>query len=283
MPLFNPQTFNLLAALYLIGAGWTLLQLRQQWRSLTDGRLTSADRALIVQAVFFLATPPAVLLHEFGHMLAVWAVGGRVLGLTFNFYWGAVAWQGQVNAYQVLFVALAGNLVTFLLGLSFIPIVGFRPRWRSLNQAVWVFSDLQLLQVLLFYPLLSLVSREGDWVQIYRPATAPLSIAIGLVQVSALLLWLWSQRSRRVRRLRRDLTADPALQASILPDAVPHGAAQSTISSPVAPAGEARPVAPRPAQPAPASGRGVWLWLVVAAIALVLALAQLGGAGLVRP
>jgi hypothetical protein len=147
---------------------------------------------------FFLLVPVGVLLHEFGHMLAAWSTGSRVLGLHYFVYWGYVDYIPASNSPLLdWYVALAGNFVSYLLGIAAILVAFY---WRTLKPIVrlvlYMFGILELVQTLIFYPLISLDPNfHGDWDSIYS-FSAPLASGITLaVHVLSLLAFLYLIRA----------------------------------------------------------------------------------------
>src|SRR5450755_2864885 len=109
------SAFDLVSLFYGAIAVLTLYRLIRQRREVFDDRFSALDRGLVAATAFYLLTPPAVALHELGHAIAIWVLGGRVLEYHFLFYWGFVVHR-SLGAYNDLAVALAGNLVTIAVG-----------------------------------------------------------------------------------------------------------------------------------------------------------------------
>jgi hypothetical protein len=182
------SAFNLVSLFYAAIALLTLFRLVRRRREAFDDRFSATDRGLIAAVAFYLLTPPAVALHELGHAVAIWLLGGRVLDFHFLFYWGFVVHQ-SLGPYADLAVALAGNLVTIGLGGRAAWWVLHHPRNAATNFLWRKFAEIQLSLALVFYPLLCLVGFGGDWQTIYRLETAPVSaplLALHLVVLAKL-------------------------------------------------------------------------------------------------
>jgi hypothetical protein len=215
------SAFNLVSVFYGLIAVLTLYRLFRRQREAFDDRFSASDRGLIAATAFYLLTPPAVALHELGHAVAIWALGGRVLDYHFLFYWGYVVHR-SLGAYGDLVVALSGNLVTIGLGAWAAWRVMARPQNAAKNYLWRKFAEIQLSLALIIYPLFCLLGFGGDWQTIYRLETAPVSAPLLALHLVALVkLWrayhgpagarwrllgspLWDE----VRRAREDLTKD---------------------------------------------------------------------------
>lgn len=69
---------------------------------------------VFLSCLFYVAIIYAI--HELGHVIAVLAVGGRVVGLTVGWRGVGVKWQGDTDPFKQIVVALSGpaaNLVVF--------------------------------------------------------------------------------------------------------------------------------------------------------------------------
>lgn len=205
--------FALLSLLYAVVGVRVVYRLVTRWRATFDRAFTSADRALVDEAAFYVLVPISVALHELGHAVAIWAFGGRVEG------WGYFVFAGYVrynptgfSATERVIVSGAGTLVNLLLvGLAIAIVVGWRPPLRAaINELLLQFSVISLINALIFYPLLDLASGfNGDWTQIYRSGTPILSAAILLVHVALLGGGYWAFRDDRIAAQLAKLTGAP--------------------------------------------------------------------------
>jgi hypothetical protein len=144
------SAFNLIAWVYLGIAVLTAWRLVQAGRATFDDELTAADRRLVGATAFYLVTPLGVVLHELGHAVLVWTLGGRIVGWHFLFYWGYVVPDRSFGAYGDFGVALAGNLVTLAIGVLAVRQVLQRPANAAWNFFWWRLAEIQLSMVLLF-------------------------------------------------------------------------------------------------------------------------------------
>ncbi|MEO8288762.1 MAG: M50 family metallopeptidase [Chloroflexota bacterium] len=192
--LFTPLSF-----VYLLGAGATFYQLVQHWREFWSDNPTPLSRRLAGGVAFFLLVPIGVLLHEFGHMVAAWLTGSSVLGLHYFVYWGYVEIiPSSASPLLEWFIALAGNFVSYLIGIVAIA-AAFRAHMKPIIRMVLVqLGILQLVQTLIFYPLISLdPGFHGDWDSIYSfqaPVASGITLAVHLLSLIALFYLLRTDR-----------------------------------------------------------------------------------------
>ena len=178
--------------IYLLGAGYTLFQLARNWRAFWDDELTPGDRQIAAGTAFFLLVPVGVLLHEFGHIAAAWSTGSRVLGLHFFGFWGYVEYiPSSSSALLEWYVSLSGNFISYVLGIICLA-AGLVARVRpSLRVVLVQLGVLQLVQTLIFYPLISLDPEfAGDWDSIYSFAAPAASTVTALVHAVSLVLFV---------------------------------------------------------------------------------------------
>ncbi|MCS6802760.1 MAG: M50 family metallopeptidase [Chloroflexota bacterium] len=209
--------FGLLSLLYAGAALYTLIQLARGWRGLLAEEPTPGARSLASLTAFLLLTPPAVYLHELGHAAAVLLTGAQLRGIGFFLYWGYTAYAGRVTPSEQWLIAAAGPLVTLTLGWGAIA-VGLRwPIRPAINQLILVFGMLQLLQILVFYPLLTLANlgelAGSDFAVLYSPATPGLALAAGVVHGVSLVLLIAGSRWPAVRRRYARITGGSAPSA----------------------------------------------------------------------
>jgi tetratricopeptide (TPR) repeat protein len=120
--------------------------------------------------------------------------------------WGYIIPVGDFTPAGMWWISFSGNLVSIVLGL--LPIIWFsRIRKRFWSEVVYNFICVQLVYALIYYPVFSLLSQQGDWVQIYSfyALTQPIwpYASFTLVAHIALLVGLWRlYNSRRVLRWR---------------------------------------------------------------------------------
>ena len=224
-----PDLFQIISLVMALVAARTLYVTVRDRRQLFDDRFTSADRQQLSQAAFFLLLPLSVLLHEAGHAIAVRAFGGTVTGFGYYVFYGYVAHEGFYTNADLFWIALSGNLVSVLLGLAALVVPLVRPARPPVNYLLFLFGTIDLLNALVFYPLMDFAGgMAGDWAQIYRRETPVLSGVTLAVHVALLLggvlVWRsdWGRRiyatrtglrPEIVRRVSRSQAANELLQA----------------------------------------------------------------------
>lgn len=181
----------------------TLYQVIKEWKSLWDEDLTREDAKLASSASFYLLIPPAVALHELGHAVAVWANGLEVEGFWFLGYMGAVFHAPSTDLGN-FGIALAGNVVTLLIGVGAAAVGLSRPGHPVRNILLIDLGRQSLFLVLVFYPLLC-VFFAGDFQTIYAFQKTPIASGVtGLAHAG--LLWFgyriaWKKKLRGRARL----------------------------------------------------------------------------------
>lgn len=185
----------------------TLIDVIRHRRELFNDHFTAQNRQRLSAAAFFLLLPISVALHEAGHAIAVKAFGGQIERFGWYFFYGFVGYSGFFTHAQIFWIALAGNLVSVVLGLVAIAVAVFWPRRAPINYLLFVFGAIDLANALIFYPLLDFIGGfEGDWSTIYSHATPVLSGATGIIHGALLLGALVAWRSTAARRLYAERT-----------------------------------------------------------------------------
>jgi hypothetical protein len=199
---------DLLSLVYVAAALYTLWQLPRRWHSLVDATYTDDDRNLAGRIGFLLLTPLGVLLHELGHMLAAWLLGGRDISLSYRVYWGYVQYRGQIGPTGEWIVAAAGPAASLALGLA----AGYaalraRQPWRDIGLA---FAHATLLLDLVLYPAMSVIGGVGDFIWIYSSRTPTLAVVAGAVHAAGLIAYLVlvQLQARQSRREARSALSD---------------------------------------------------------------------------
>ena len=229
MPLgLTDQTSDLVSLLYGACAVVTIVVLVRRGRQYWRGNLGPADTNLAWAAGFFLCIPIGVFLHELGHAVATWSVGGEVAQLSWRVYWGFVVPVGAFTALEAWWISLSGNLVSVLVGVVLLWIAArdwhLRP---AVGYLLFAAGELQVIWALIGYPLLTAggygVYGSSDWRTIYDFSATPVAsgatllVHIGLV--AGLILgrhWLaWTAwqiahgNLAQVSRLRTAIVEDP--------------------------------------------------------------------------
>jgi hypothetical protein len=177
-----------------------------------DDDLTPQDRYAISQAAFFVFIPLSVALHEFGHAVAIWSFGGKVIDFGFYFFAGFVSYAEPFTPLQVLVVAAAGTIVNILIFAVIFAVVLFkRPPLRpAYNELLITFAVLQAANALIFYPMLDFAfGMEGDWSQMYSSDAGNWRWVVLAIHASLLLGAFWFSRQRWFRLKLGALTGLP--------------------------------------------------------------------------
>jgi tetratricopeptide (TPR) repeat protein len=182
---------SVLAALQLVAVAW-----RSRAR-LRENPLQSWQKRLVDRAAFLVAIPPGVVVHEFGHAVATWLFGGRIVDFGYGFYWGYVAPEGTFTAAQYWLISLAGTLGTLVYALALWLLLRGR-RSDALRYFGIRALRTHLYYGLIYYPIFSALSFIGDWRTIYNfRATPLLSGATAVIHLGLLGAFLWADRRGR--------------------------------------------------------------------------------------
>ncbi len=204
--------FILLSLFYAIIGVRVVGQIVARRREIFDLRFTEADRALVQQAAFFVLVPISVALHEFGHAVAIWSLGGQVIDFGYYVFAGFVSYREPFTDGQRILVALAGPLVNVILSAVAIAVVVLRrpPLRAAYNELLLQFAILSTVNALIFYPLLDLVSGlNGDWHQMYFGGVPALSGAILIGHLGILGLGYWAWKNPQMANRFATLTGAP--------------------------------------------------------------------------
>ena len=184
----------------------TLWELRKHWSSFWDARVTKEDLDLALKVALFVFIPIGVLLHEIGHSLATWQVGGQVEVFRWYLFSGYIIPTGNFSPLQDWWISFAGNLVSILLGILAIPLM-FKIRRRIVGEVLYKFAIAQSIYALVYYPLWSAYYRDGDWVVIYDLIIYPYAVLLLIAHVILLgKLWqLYKSEKALQWRLDRNL------------------------------------------------------------------------------
>lgn len=217
MPAFDSPLFTLLFGALMVAS--VVMAVRQR-DALFDATYTADDRTSAMRLALFVLLPLSVLLHEAGHAVAVLAYGGDLVGFGFFFIAGYVEYVGAFTPLQHAITAAAGTVVNVILGLIAISFFWFRPsKHPAINDMLFTFVGLQLLNSLVVYPLLDVLGFfTGDWSVIYSRDTPVFSLVFAALHttllIAAALLWHnpgfrvgHAQRTESVLRLRARIGA----------------------------------------------------------------------------
>jgi hypothetical protein len=181
--------FDIISVFYCILAIGVIRRLIKDWISFWDDHITPRDRRLITEVSFFILIPIGVLLHELGHALATWQVGGTVVDFEWRIFWGYIIPEGVFTPVQRWWISLSGNLVSVLIGI--VPLfINRTVRKPVIREILSYFAKIELIYSLIFYPLFSFVGFRGDWVRIYDFSIKPYAQVMLVVHIILLFL-LW--------------------------------------------------------------------------------------------
>ena len=199
------SVFDILALLYSVQGLFALWRWIRSWREFWDETVTQAERSLAGQIAFFILIPLGVFLHEAGHAVATWQVGGQVVDFQWRVFWGYVIPLGDFTPLEDWWISLAGPLVSLIVGLLPIPLIT-RVRQRIAGELLYSFAKQQILYSTVWYPVLSAFGIGGDWIAIYNFAIAPWAYIVAATH-AALLFGLW-RLDRSVRAAEWRLAAE---------------------------------------------------------------------------
>lgn len=194
MPAIFSSLFDLLALLYLFRSVQLGVTIWRERQAVAQDPLTPHKKHLAEQASFFIAVPIGVLIHEFGHAVAVWLAGGQVASFNYRVFWGYVVPVGTFTPAQEWFIAIAGTIGSLLFGLAIWLLL------RNASSAALRYFGLRAFRFqvyfsLLYYPVFTLLGFVGDWRTIYDFGATPLlSAATAVAHAGTLLLFWYGER-----------------------------------------------------------------------------------------
>ena len=214
--------FALISLFYVVLGVRVIYQLARNFRRTFDRNFTHEDRMLVDQAAFFVLLPISVALHELGHAIVIRLYGGEVLDWGFYGFAGYVAFDPRdfTDAQQIV-IAAAGTAVNLLLaGIAVALVFLKRPPFRAaINQLLIQFTWISLLNALVVYPLLDIVSGlNGDWTQMYGGGVPALSLVILVIHITVLAALFWAWKSPAMQRALARLTGGSVAIRSHLGD-----------------------------------------------------------------
>ena len=196
----SPGTFDVISLLSAAVSVYTIVQLVKRWRSFSDDVITEADYQLAGLVAFFLLIPVGVFCHEAGHALATKQLGGDVAEFQWRVFWGYVRPAGRFTDLEYWWIALAGNLVSVLLGLAAFPVARLA-RPPIVKVVAGLFGRYELVFALFLYPLMSFTGFDGDWRVIYDFAVRPWAQLTLAVHVALLGFLWWRSRQSEQKKL----------------------------------------------------------------------------------
>lgn len=183
--------FDILSLLYLFRSFQLAGTIWRERQEIKHPLLTRRKKWLADQAAFFISVPISVFIHESGHALATWLVGGQVTSFVYRAFWGRVGSFGVFAPTEIWFISLAGTLGSLLFGLS-VWLLFQNSRNLTLNFYGLRTLRFQIVYSLIFYPVFTLLGFDGDWRNIYDFGATPIfSVATAMLHVGTLWLF-WS-------------------------------------------------------------------------------------------
>lgn len=208
---FSP--FILISLFYAVIGIRVVVQLVQRRQEIFDRTFTQYDRSMVDQAAFFVLVPLSVALHELGHAVTIWLLGGQVVDFGYFVFAGYVSfYPDEFTAGERILIAAAGSIVNLILILITLAIVFLKkpPLRAAYNELLLQFAFISGVNAFIFYPLLDVISNlNGDWRQMYDGGEPALSIAIGIVHVAILVGGYLLVRNPRIKARTAVLTDVP--------------------------------------------------------------------------
>jgi hypothetical protein len=216
---FSPFVF--ISLFYAVIGVRVIVRLVRSWRSVWDTRFTPQDRMLVDESAFFVLVPISVALHELGHAVAIWVMGGEVIDFGYYGFAGYVSYfPSGFSATQQTIIAAAGSFVNLALCLLALGAVFLsRPRMRSaVNELLLQFVFLSGINAFIVYPLLDLASGlNGDWRQMYDSGVPWLTTLIAIVQAGTLAAGYWLYTNPRMKaRIASLVDVPPGFERGLL-------------------------------------------------------------------
>jgi hypothetical protein len=208
---FSPFIFiSIFYAIVGIRIVWQIVQRR---REIFDRTFTPFDRSMVDQAAFFVLVPVSVILHELGHAITIWTLGGQVVDYGFYGFAGFVSfYPEEFTAAERILIAAAGSLVNLVLILIALAVVFMRkpPLRAAYNELLLQFIFISGVNAFIVYPILDVVSNfNGDWRQMYDGGVPALSLAIGVIHLAILGSGYWLYTNPRMKARTATLTDVP--------------------------------------------------------------------------
>ncbi len=207
--------FGLLSLFYVVIGIRFLYQFIPRRKAVFDNNFTPHDRSMLGQAAFFILIPVSVALHELGHAVAIWAMGGTVIAFEFFFFSGSVTPGSErlLGRSSNTLVAFAGTFVNLLLIVIALAVVFLKkpPLRAPWNELLLQFVFISGINALIFYPLMDLaLNISGDWSQMYRSGVPWLTAIIVITQVAFIAAGWWGMKNPGMRERIAKLTGLPA-------------------------------------------------------------------------
>ena len=205
--------FAIISLVYGVIGLQAIYKLIRSWRATWDRNFTQQDRFLVDQAAFFVLIPVSVVLHEFGHAIAIWSFGGDVVDYGFYGFAGYVSYDPrQFTLVEQMIVSAAGTIVNLLLCLAALGWAFFRkpPSRAAINELLIQFAFISGINAFIAYPVLDMVSGlNGDWRQMYDGGVPWLTAIIVVVQAAVIGFGYWLFTNPKPKARIAQLTDTP--------------------------------------------------------------------------
>lgn len=206
--------FGFLSLFYIFLGARFLLQFIPRRKEVFDTNFTPYDRSMLGQAAFFILLPISVALHELGHAVCIWLMGGKVLDFGFYFFSGYVSYDpSNFSDVQRTLIAFAGTFVNLLLIVLALAAVFLKqpPLRAPWNELLLQFVFISGINALVFYPAMDLLlDISGDWSQMYRSGVPWLTAVIVAIQVAFIAAGWWGMHNEGMRNRIAKLTGLPS-------------------------------------------------------------------------
>ncbi|HET9662540.1 MAG TPA: site-2 protease family protein, partial [Thermomicrobiales bacterium] len=205
--------FGLLSLFYIFLGLRFLMQFIPRRKEIFDNTFTPYDRSMLGQAAFFVLLPLSVALHELGHAVCIWLMGGKVLDFGFYFFSGYVSYDPRgFSELQRTLIAFAGTFVNLVLIVIALAVVFLKkpPLRAPWNELLLQFVFISGINALIFYPAMDvLLGMSGDWTQMYQSGIPWLTAIIVITQVGFIAVGWWGWKNPGVRARIAKLTGQP--------------------------------------------------------------------------
>ncbi len=187
--------FTLLSAFQLWRGVKQVGVVRQRWTEFVADPLTRWKQHAAREMAFYVAIPISIFLHELGHAIVVWVLGGSVVAFGYFFFWGFVLPDRTFLPNQEWVLSTAGTWGNLL----FAAVVWLWLRGnKSATLRYFAKQTLssQIVYALIYYPIFTGVFGFGDWRTIYDFSATPLLSGTWAVLHALMLLGYWLLQRR---------------------------------------------------------------------------------------
>ncbi len=187
--------FTLLSAVQLWRGVKQVRIVRQRWTEFVAAPLTRWKQQASREMAFYVAIPISIFLHELGHAIVVWALGGSVVAFGYFFFWGFVLPDRSFLPTQEWVLSAAGTWGNLLFA-AVVWIWLRRHKSPTLRYFAKQTLSSQIVYALIYYPIFTGIFGFGDWRTIYDFTTTPLLAGGWAVLHVSMLLGYWQLQQR---------------------------------------------------------------------------------------